>query len=208
MATIDQLLAGFERFRTRYYNHDGSLLAALSSQGQAPKALVVACCDSRVDPAIILDVDPGELFVIRNVANLVPPEEQGGTYHGTSAAVQFAVQTLNVEHIVILGHSHCGGIQALMGEGAAGRYIGAWMSIAAAAREQVLQAYPEAAQADQAHACELAALRVSLNNLRTFPWIEERVQRGELTLHAWYFDIGAGRLHCEATVIAGEQQGS
>ena len=127
MNEIKKLIEGFQRFRAHHYERDGTPFQQLVSQGQSPKIMVIACCDSRVDPAIITDSDPGDLFVVRNVANLVPPFEQGGGYHGTSAALEFAVRCLNVQHVIVMGHEHCGGIRALLGnirfEGNAGQFI-------------------------------------------------------------------------------------
>ena len=116
MKSLDELVAGFHRFQQRYFQSERKLYEKLMLQGQAPKVMVVACCDSRVDPAIVTDCDPGDLFVVRNVANLVPPCEEGGGYHGTSAALEFAVRCLRVEHVIVMGHTRCGGIRALLGD--------------------------------------------------------------------------------------------
>lgn len=197
MDPIDKLLQGHERFRQRYFAENPELFERLARRGQAPKVAVVACCDSRVDPAIITDCDPGDLFTIRNVANLVPPHEPEGVYHGTSAALEFAVRGLNVEHILVLGHAQCGGIQALMsGDYSSSRddFIGHWMAIARDARERVLADESLADPEQRYRACEHAAIGISLNNLMTFPWIRERVEAGTLHLHGWYFDLHSGAL--------------
>ncbi|OFZ65978.1 MAG: carbonic anhydrase, partial [Betaproteobacteria bacterium RBG_16_56_24] len=155
-----------------------------------------ACCDSRVDPALVLDCAPGDLFVIRNVANLVPPAENQGHYHGTSAALEFGVRNLGVPHIIVLGHAQCGGIHALL-EGSVDKdepFIAEWMGIADAAREHVEQTLAGASDKMRHRACEQQAILVSLNNLMTFSWIRERVEQGRLTLHGWYFDIEGGEL--------------
>lgn len=198
MTPIDKLIEGYRRFRQRYFHEDPDLFASLVAQGQSPAVAVVACCDSRVDPAIIMDCEPGDLFIIRNVANLVPPYEPDGMCHGTSAALEFAVRTLQVGHIIVLGHAQCGGIHALMeGEGPGltqGEFVASWMSIAAAAREQALRdAALDTAERRRRH-CEQAAIRLSLTNLAGFPWIRERVDQKQLRLHGWYFDIGSGEL--------------
>jgi carbonic anhydrase len=195
---LNSLLKGFQSFRLLRYERKPELFEELL-RGQSPKVMIIACCDSRVDPAIILDTDPGELFVVRNVANLVPPCEQGGGYHGTSAALEFAVTGLEVEHIVVFGHAKCGGIRSLMQEAEdsrdeSGGFIHAWMNIAAEARRKVLASHPVATLEEQACACEKAAIGVSLQNLMTFPWIRERVEAGKLGLHGWYFDLEAGQL--------------
>lgn len=195
MNEIEKLVAGFGRFQQRYYQRERQLFEPLVRQGQSPKVMIIACCDSRVDPAIITDCDPGDLFVVRNVANLVPPYETGGSYHGTSAALEFAVRTLRVAHVVVLGHSQCGGIRALVdGTGERGGFIAPWMEIAASARDAVAARLPDASPEEHVCAVEQGGIQVSLANLRTFPWIAQAVERGELRLHGWYFDIKAGAL--------------
>ncbi|MDH4215812.1 MAG: carbonic anhydrase, partial [Gallionella sp.] len=173
-----------------------ALFRELVEQGQSPKTLVVACCDSRVDPALILDCAPGDLFVIRNVANLVPPAENQGHYHGTSAALEFGVRKLGIEHLIVLGHAHCGGIRALLEGGMQKEdaFISEWMGIADAARERVNLEVAETSFAARQRACEKQAILVSLANLMTFTWIRERVEQGALALHGWYFDIEHGKL--------------
>ncbi len=187
---IDRLLAGFERFRDRYFKVEPQVYEQLAT-GQAPKVAVVACCDSRVDPAIVTDCAPGELFTIRNVANLVPPCEPEGTYHGTSAAIEFAVRCLEVEHLVVLGHAQCGGIKALVDGGVDGEFIDHWVELA---RPALMRVPPDLSPDERLRACEQAAVEVSLQNLLTFPWIRERVADGRLQLHGWYFDLAAGEL--------------
>lgn len=198
MHPINKLLEGYGRFRQRFFDQDPQLFRELSTRGQSPQVAIVACCDSRVDPAIVFDCSPGDLFTIRNVANLVPPHEPSGTYHGTSAALEFAVGGLKVRHILVLGHAQCGGIRALMAapspQERKSDFIDAWVNIAAGARERVLEELPGNDFDTLARACELASIRVSLENLMTFPWIRERVERGELFLHGWYFDLESGEL--------------
>lgn len=190
---MDRLIDGFRRFREIYYREHRELFETLA-RGQAPRVMVVGCSDSRVDPALIFDAAPGEIFTVRNVANLVPPYAPSASYHGTSAALEFAVRALQVEHVVVLGHARCGGIGALLRqqEAAAWDFIPAWMAIARPARERALAAggLPEAAQ----RACEHEAIKVSLGNLMTFPWVRERVERGSLALHGCYFDLEVGEL--------------
>jgi carbonic anhydrase len=197
MTTPQQLIQGFRRFRERHFTQDDALYRQLVARGQTPRILVVACCDSRVDPAIVLDCAPGDLFVIRNVANLVPPSESHGGHHGTSAALEFGVRNLGVQHIVVLGHAHCGGIHALMQAGGGSNpdsFIGDWMRLAESARIGVEQDMPEASQEARQRNCEQRAILVSLDNLMTFPWVRERVEGGALFLHGWYFDIEHGQL--------------
>jgi carbonic anhydrase len=189
-----QLIAGFQRFRERSFAN--AQFHDLVQFGQMPSTLVVGCCDARVDPALILDCAPGDLFVIRNVANLVPPAENQGHYHGTSAALEFGVRNLAVQHIIVLGHAQCGGIHALLEGGVAkdDSFIAAWMRIAEAAREKIEQELAGASSEARHRACEQQAILVSLNNLMTFSWIRERVEQGKLALHGWYFDIERGEL--------------
>lgn len=198
MKNIDDLVTGFRRFQSAYYGEQRDLVERLVRQGQTPKVMVVACSDSRVDPALVTDCDPGDLFVVRNVANLVPPYEEGGGYHGTSAALEFAVRCLNVEHVIVMGHARCGGIRALLGdirlEGGAGQFITPWMSIAGQARREALVTQPHGDAEARAVACEQAAVRISLNNLSSFPFVREAVAAGRLQLHGWYFDLSHGEL--------------
>ncbi len=196
MGEIEKLTAGFARFRKKYFESQPELFDQLSHQGQAPRVMVVACCDSRVDPAIITDSNPGDLFVVRNVANLVPPCEIGGGYHGTSAALEFAVQSLNVKHIIVLGHSQCGGIQALLHgiKTPQGDFIIPWMAIAEEACRKISALHAHASPMARQRACEQAAIQTSLHNLTTFPWVRERVAQDALRLHGWYFDIDRGEL--------------
>ena len=189
MTDISKLLSGFQAFRDTYFAETPELFRALSRDGQKPRILVIACSDSRVDPAILFNAAPGELFVVRNVANLVPPYQPDGQYHGTSAAIEFAVRDLGVSEILVLGHSSCGGIGALRdlahGHPETREFIGPWVTLAAGACC--------AANAD-AHEVEQAAIRQSIGNLRAFPWLAEREAAGELTLHGWWFDLEAGAL--------------
>ena len=196
MNSPEKLIEGFKRFRELTFADDETRFHDLVQFGQTPSTLVVGCCDSRVDPALILDCAPGDLFVIRNVANLVPPAENQGHYHGTSAALEFGVRNLAVQHIIVLGHAQCGGIHALLEGGVAqdDTFISEWMKIADAAREQVEREHAGAGSEARHRACEQQAILVSLNNLMTFSWIRERVEQGSLALHGWYFDIERGEL--------------
>ena len=197
MSSPDRLIEGFRRFREQHFTENDALYRQLVTEGQAPKIMVVACCDARVDPAIVLDCAPGDLFVIRNVANLVPPaESRNSGRHGTSAALEFGVRNLEVEHIIVLGHAHCGGIRSLFGEhrGESDSYINSWMRMAEGVHADVLRDFPAAASQQQMMVCEQRAILVSLNNLMTFPWVRQRVECGALTLHGWYFDIEHGQM--------------
>ncbi|MHB9119481.1 MAG: carbonic anhydrase [Burkholderiales bacterium] len=198
MNHIEKLVEGFKRFRRHNYEENRALFDRLAKQGQSPKTIVVGCCDSRVDPAIVTDSEPGDLFVIRNVANLVPPFETRGNYHGTSAALEFGVRHLEVENIIVLGHAQCGGIRALMNQAPGAEpeagFISGWMKVASNARNRVLSRMHGEPLEIQARACEQEGILVSLDNLLTFPWILERVAQKKLALHGWYFDVEHGEL--------------
>lgn len=196
MKDIAKFLHGFRRFQRHFFCSKDLLYRDLQER-QTPNALVIACSDSRVDPAILTGCDPGDMFVVRNVANLVPPFETGGAHHGVSAALEYGVTVLEVGHVIILGHSFCGGIQALMedrGCAQAGQFITPWVRIAQAARDEVLRDLAHKTPQARARACELAAILVSMENLLTFPWIAQRVEAGALHIHGWYFDMETGEL--------------
>lgn len=189
---MDELIEGYRRFRAAQWPRERERFETLTDQGQSPKAMVIACSDSRVDPQMILGARPGEVFVVRNVANLVPPYEQDAAYHGTSAALEFGVRVLQIEHLIVLGHGMCGGVKALL-EGApeeASDFVAHWIEIAAPARAATRDVEPSERQ----RACEHETVRLSLANLMTFPWIAERVADGRLKLHGGYFDIRHGVL--------------
>ena len=188
---MDHLIKGYQRFRATEWPERRKQFEALA-QGQRPRVMVIGCADSRVDPAMVFDAGPGEIFTLRNVANLVPPYQPDGSLHGSSAAVEFAVRGLQVEAIIVLGHAMCGGIGALMAGDAApmGEFLGPWMRIAASARNRVLRCDP----ADPQLACEHEAVRLSLDNLMSFPFVAERVLDGRLQLLGGHFDIRTGVL--------------
>lgn len=197
MSAPKLLIEGFARFRGNHFSAEDVMYRNLVEQGQTPKVLIVGCCDSRVDPALIFDCAPGDLFVIRNVANLVPPAEGRAGHHGTTAALEYGVRNLCVEHIVVLGHAQCGGIATLLNTAGATdpeSFIDDWMKLAEAARVGVTEELIDATDAQRQRECEKRAILVSLQNLRTFPWITQRVEAGKLTLHGWYFDIEQGQL--------------
>lgn len=194
---MDQLIEGFHRWRDGYYVQNRSLFESLQ-KGQTPKVLLIGCCDSRVDPGQLFGTQPGEMFVLRNVANLIPPYAPDQGHHGTSAAVEFAVRGLEVEHIIVLGHARCGGVRALI-EGSAADgfdFIKGWMSIARSARDRALALTLSSGQPMEAaqRMCEQETVAISLANLMTFPWIRERVEAGRVQLHGWFFDLDNGEL--------------
>ncbi|MCB2081135.1 MAG: carbonic anhydrase [Rickettsiales bacterium] len=199
MEEIRKLVRGYLAFTEEYQSEEFAAYRERAARQQSPKVMVIACSDSRVNPAIITKAELGEVFTVHNVANLVPPYEEGhNTHHSTSAAIEFAVCHLKVHHIVVLGHSQCGGIRALM-EGNALKhddhysFIEPWMNIANVAKEKVMhQDY--ASQDARIHACEKEALLVSLENLRTFPWVAQAIDEEKLYIHAWYFDVASGNI--------------
>jgi carbonic anhydrase len=199
MDPIQKLITGYRKFNEQYFKGNTPLYEELVENGQAPKIMMIACCDSRVDPSIVTNSKPGELFVVRNVANLVPPcdHHPHAHQHSTSSALEFAVRFLEVEHIIVFGHSHCGGIQALMTHENTNKkhpsdFISAWMDIAEPARVKVKQEYGHLSSEEQALRCEEFAIKISLDNLMSFPWIAEKVKNNSLKLHGWHFDLASG----------------
>lgn len=195
-SAIGSLIKGYKQFKSKHFEQSKSF-DELVQYGQKPKILTIACCDSRVDPAIVTGCKPGELFVVRNVANLVPPFESDLRHHGTSAALEFGVLGLGVSDIIVFGHSHCGGVRALMEtseQETSSSFISAWMDIAKPAKQRVLKRHAQCSLDEQARYCEKESLLTSLNNLMTFPWIQQRVLENRLYLHAWYFDLGSGMI--------------
>jgi carbonic anhydrase len=186
-----RLRNGYRAFRTGQLPTEQSRYRELAERGQAPEAMVVGCCDSRVSPEVIFDAGPGELFVVRNVANLVPPYSPDGLYHGVSAALEYGVTVLRVKHLVVLGHARCGGIQAYASNGPTGDFIGKWISLLAPAAFSV-QGHKE--DDDYLKRLEQASLRRSLDNLKTFPFIRTACESNALTLFGAYFDVATGEL--------------
>lgn len=189
---MDRLIEGYRRFRVSQWPERRATFEVLAREGQSPRALVIACSDSRVDPSMIFSAGPGELFIIRNVANLVPPYGPDDEPHATSAALEFAVRSLEVRDIVVMGHAMCGGIRALLEGAPTGHsdFLGPWMHIAEPARQKVMTCEP----AERQVACEHEAVKLSLGNLMTFPWIAERVRDGRVHLHGAMFGVESGVL--------------
>ncbi|MEQ8558306.1 MAG: carbonic anhydrase [Henriciella sp.] len=193
MRTPEELKNGYRAFRRGVYKHQASLYEELG-RGQDPDIMIIACADSRAEPADIFNAAPGQLFVVRNVANLVPPYDQGGGLHGVSAALEFAVTALKVKHILIMGHGGCGGVNASLSaadDKPVGHFIAPWVSLLDQARKDVLSHDPE----DPQRALEFAGIDTSLKNLMSFPFVEERVKSGDLELHGAWFAIAEGELH-------------
>jgi carbonic anhydrase len=193
---MQRLIDGYRHFHTTRWPEHRERFEVLASEGQAPQTMVIGCCDSRVDPQMIFGAGPGELFVARNVANLVPPYTPNADHHGTSAAIEFAVRGLEVERLVVLGHGRCGGVGSLLGPQPTqlDDFISSWMVMAAPA---CLRALAQAEGKDKAalqKLCEHEVVKVSLTNLMTFPWIRQRVEAGRLELQGCWFDVSTGEL--------------
>jgi carbonic anhydrase len=195
MEDIEKFVHGFSRFQQQYFSESQTLYDNLRA-GQRPGTLLIGCCDSRVDPMLLMGGDPGDLFVVRNIANLVP-ECTPTASAGVSSAIEFAVCSLEVERIIVLGHARCGGIRALMAPRqpvAETDFVGQWMRIAEPVAARVRRDLAHRSSEQQHKACELASILLSLDNLLTYPWIKRRVEQGLLKLHGWYFDIESGAL--------------
>ena len=184
-SSLVRIKQGYIKFREKYAAGDTSVMQELSCHGQKPKIMIIGCSDSRVDPSLIFQCDPGELFMLRNVANIIPPYEKDAGYHGTSAALEYGVCYLNVEHLIILGHSQCGGIDALKNNESLHQndFISKWVSII---------------NDNQSHgsvdSLSKHAITQSHKNAMSFPWIKERIEKKQLALHRWFFDIKSAEL--------------
>ncbi len=196
----ERLVSGYEAFLGGRFTREQDRFRRLAEAGQKPRIMLIGCCDSRVPPEVIFDAEPGELFVVRNIANLVPPYGPNDDLHGTSAALEFGVMSLGVEYVVVMGHAGCGGVRAFArGEANAGReplspgdFIGKWISLINTAAARIEPA--TAPLDDYMERLALASIIQGLANLRTFPWIAEREQQGKLGLHGAYFGISRGTL--------------
>lgn len=190
---MDRLIEGYRRFRAETWPAERARYERLAEKGQRPETMVIACSDSRVDPATVFGAAPGELFVVRNVAGLVPPYRPDANYHGTSAALEFGVRVLKVARLVVLGHAQCGGVQAMV-EGVpdeAPDFVASWIAIA----QPALKRAPEGiATAEGMRHCETEVLRLSLANLMTFPWIAEAAKAGRLRVEGFHFGVQSGVL--------------
>ncbi len=199
MKNLKKLVTGYKAALTE---HDKQRYRSLADNGQFPKVMVIGCSDSRVNPDYIFNSAPGDLFVVRNVANLIPPYEVDEASHGTSAALEFAVKGLKVEHIVIMGHSLCGGVKACcQGVHADSEvsddlvFIPKWTSILNHCAEDALSQEPDLSLEDLSNRVELSAIRASLKNLKDFPFIQDGIKNGTLQVHGAYFDIGEAQLY-------------
>jgi carbonic anhydrase len=194
----ENLTDRFRRFKHRHFVPNADQYEELAKYGQKPDTMVISCCDSRVDPETIFSAMPGELFVVRNVANLVPPYETGGKFHGVSTAIEYAVMNLRIKHLIVMGHSGCGGVKAALDQSAAiqteAQFIKRWMSMLDDARLRVVSAHQMAPTAEKLKLLEMEGIKTSINNLRTFPFVKDVEDKGRLSLHGAYFDIASGTL--------------
>ena len=199
MPYLDQLIQGYRHFRETEWARERERWSELA-EGQSPKIMILSCADSRVDPAQIFDARPGEMFVVRNIAALAPPYETSRGFHGVSAALEFAVTQLEVGEILVMGHGLCGGCAAALTgqfddtEPGEGHFIADWVRMLARARDHIRDHHPDL-DGEAFTEMEREAVKVSLANLRTFPWISERETDGRLTLHGAHFSIAEGRLY-------------
>ena len=199
MPYLNQLIEGYRRFRASDWEHERERWSELA-EGQSPKIMILSCADSRVDPAQIFDARPGEMFVVRNIAALAPPYETSSGFHGVSAALEFAVTQINVGEVLVMGHGRCGGCAASLtgqfddSEHGEGHFIADWVSMLDDARDRVRANHSDLNR-DAFRDMEREAVKVSLANLRTFPWIAERENAGQLKLHGAHFSIAEGRLY-------------
>ena len=179
------MLHGYLAFRNKYATGDQTIMQQLAHHGQKPETMVISCCDSRVDPSLILQCDPGDLFIVRNVANIVPPYEADERHHGTSAALEFGICYLNIKHLVILGHSQCGGIEALLNKEnlTQNDFISHWVTV-----------LDNSTTTQDVNSYAKQALFQSYKNALTFPWIKQRVEDNMLAIHLWFFDIKEGEI--------------
>ena len=196
MSFPQRLIDGYSAFVSGRLQSEQNRYRELAERGQQPEIMVIGCCDSRVSPEVIFDAGPGELFVVRNVANLVPPFETAGTYHGVSAALEFGIGALKIKHIVVLGHAHCGGVKAFAEDAepiSPGDFIGRWMSLMAPAAEKV-GARGKLSRAEFLERLEKASVVNTLDNLMTFPRLNKLIERGAVAIHGAYFGVATGQL--------------
>lgn len=199
MLALEKLVKGYKSFVKKDLQKHEMSYRTLAEDGQSPKIMMIGCCDSRVNPDLIFNTGPGDLFVVRNVANLIPPFEPDGGYHGTSAAIEFAVTGLGVQHIVVMGHSLCGGVRACCehanGKNVEGLFIAKWTSLLNICAENVIREKPTLSIQDLSREVEQEGVKFSLSNLRAFPFVQERLASGTLHIHGAYFDVADAQLY-------------
>jgi carbonic anhydrase len=194
---IQRLLDGNKKFRTKFLGKHQELFDELVQEGQRPQIMIISCSDSRVDPARVFNRKPGLFFGVRNIANLVPPYQSASSHDGVSAALEYGIKVLKVKHVIIFGHTHCGGINTLTEHGhnlaqTGLPLVAQWLTMAQPAYDLLMKQHANLPLQERITLCERYTLMNSLKNLQSFPWIKELVQKGMLTLHAWYFDLDTG----------------
>ena len=196
MQNFHELIQGFHNFKEEYFLREREFFSALV-HGQSPKTLVIACCDSRVDPAILMGCRPGDLFVVRSIAAIVPNEEQAGEHDAVVSAVEYGVKHLDIRNIIVMGHSNCGGIHGLLHPStvAKERYISRWLCLAHPVLEELEHEDPDEPAPIRARRCEEGAVLMSIDNLLSYDWIKSRVDAGTLELHALYYDMADGMMN-------------
>lgn len=182
---LRKIIKGYDNFRKKYLSSMQQLMHA----DQQPKIMIISCCDSRVDPAIIFECDPGDLFTVRNIASIVPPYEKDQAHHGTSAALEFGIKFLNVNHLILLGHSNCGGIRALLNTNfEENDFISGWLNIS---KNALTKCQETSCSLEE---CIKLSLEQSHINCLSFPWIKERIEKNELNIHRWFFNLQTGQI--------------
>lgn len=193
----DKLIDGYRKFRRTTFRRDQGKYRRLAEKGQSPKVLVIGCSDSRVSPSVVFGAKPGDIFVARNIANIVPPHDPDGRPRSIGAVVEYAVKVLEVTDIVVKGHARCGGVAALVSDGHGlpeTDYLKPWVEVAAPARKLFPRNFDSLDREAQRLAAELAVIQNSVMNLSGFPWVRERLEGGKLRIHGWHFDFESGVL--------------
>jgi len=187
--SLKKIIKGYGRFRKNYLNSKTKTIQQLMHADQNPDIMIISCCDSRVDPAIIFECDPGDLFTVRNIASIVPPFEKDTMHHGTSAALEFGIKFLKVKNLILIGHSNCGGIRALLSQNfEENDFISNWLDVSKGA---LMKCNETSCSLEE---CIKFSLDESHKNCLTFPWIKERIESGALNLHRWYFNLQTGMM--------------
>lgn len=194
---IDKLIVGYHKFRRTVYAREKTLYRRLAERGQHPQVMLIGCADSRVSPTTIFSAQPGEMFIARNIANIVPPYDPDAKPRSIGAAVEYAIKVLNVSDIIIKGHARCGGVAALIDKGYGlppTDYLGPWVEVAAPARDLLPLDFESLSPDEKRRASEFAVIQNSILNLSGFPWVRERLEAGTLNIHGWHFDMADGQL--------------
>lgn len=195
-ASLKKLVKGYIKFRRKYVSCESKTIAQLMHADQQPEVMIISCCDSRVDPSFIFECDPGDLFTVRNIASIVPPFEKDNLHHGTSAALEFGITILNVKHLILIGHSNCGGIRALLNQNfQENDFISNWLEVS---KDALTKCKETSCSLEE---CIKLSLDKSWENCMSFPWIKQKVEEGKLKVHRWFFNLQTGIMstHDEAS---------